>query len=201
MKVKSASYIGSAVKKEQYPLEGKPEIAFVGRSNVGKSSLINTLVNRRGLVKTSGTPGKTRMINFFDVNGELNMVDLPGYGYAAVSKSMKEEWAGLIEGYLKERQELQLVVQLIDIRHEPTVLDVQMYSWLQNSGVPYLLVATKADKIAKGKRINHLTSIKKKLALPSDSKVISFSSVSGEGKAEIWKVIMDSISDEINETS
>ena len=193
MKVKSASYIGSAVKKEQYPSEGKPEVAFVGRSNVGKSSLINTLVNRRGLVKTSGKPGKTRMINFFDVNGELNMVDLPGYGYAAVSKSMKEEWARLIEGYLKERQELQLVVQLIDIRHEPTVLDVQMYSWLQSSGVSYLLVATKADKIAKGKRMNHLTSIRKKLALPSDLKVISFSSVSGEGKAEIWKVIMDNI--------
>ena len=199
MKVKSASYIGSAVKKEQYPSEGKPEIAFVGRSNVGKSSLINTLVNRRGLVKTSGKPGKTRTINFFDINGTLNMVDLPGYGYAAVSKGMKEEWGGFIEKYLNERQELRLVIQLVDIRHEPTILDVQMYSWLQNSGVPYLLVATKADKIARGKRINHLTIIRKKLALPSGFKVISFSSVNGEGKAEIWNVIMDSISDELNE--
>jgi GTP-binding protein len=193
MKVKSASYIGSAVKRDQYPTEGKPEVAFVGRSNVGKSSLINNLVNRRGLVKTSGKPGKTRTINFFDVNGVLNMVDLPGYGYAAVSKGMKEEWGGFIEGYLREREELRLVIQLVDIRHEPTVLDIQMYSWLQSSGVPYLLVATKADKIAKGKRINHITSIRKKLMLPSNYKVIAFSSVNGEGKADIWQVIMDNI--------
>ena len=193
MKVKRASYIGSAVKKEQYPLDRKPEVAFVGRSNVGKSSLINTLVNRKGLVKTSGKPGKTRTINFFDVNGELNMVDLPGYGYAAVSGGMKEQWAGFIEEYLKEREELRLVIQLMDIRHEPTALDMQMHSWLQSSGIPYLLVATKADKIARGKWTKHLTDIRKKLALSSDFKVIPFSSANGEGKTDVWKVIMDHI--------
>ena len=193
MKVKSASYIGSAVKKEQYPLGGKPEVAFVGRSNVGKSSLIKTLVNRKGLVKTSGKPGKTRTINFFDVNGELNMVDLPGYGYAAVSGGIKEQWAGFIEEYLRKREELRLVIQLIDIRHEPTVLDVQMHSWLQSSGIPYLLVATKADKIARGKWAKHLSDIKKKLLLPTNFKIIPFSSANGEGKADVWKVIMDHI--------
>ena len=191
MKIKSASYIGSAVKKEQYPLEGKPEVAFVGRSNVGKSSLINTLVNRKGLVKTSSKPGKTCTINFFDVNDKLIMVDLPGYGYAAVSKGMKEQWGKFIEEYLYTREELRLVVQLTDIRHEPTALDVQMYSWLKSSGVSYLLVATKADKISRGQWAKHLAVIRKKIVLPSDEKVITFSSVSGEGKADIWKVIVD----------
>ncbi|KUO51573.1 MAG: GTP-binding protein [Desulfitibacter sp. BRH_c19] len=193
MKVKSATFITSAVKKDQYPVGGKPEIAFVGRSNVGKSSLINTLVNRRGLVKTSQRPGKTRLINFFDVNEEIHMVDLPGYGYAAVSGGMKEQWAGFIEEYLKEREDLRLVIQLIDIRHEPTDLDVQMHLWLQRFGIPNLLVATKADKISRGKYSKHLSDIKKKLLLASDTKIITFSAMNREGKEDVWKIIMDHI--------
>lgn len=193
MKVKSATFITSAVKKEQYPVGGKPEIAFVGRSNVGKSSLINTLVNRKGLVKTSQKPGKTRLINFFDINEKIHMVDLPGYGYAAVSGGMKEQWASFIEEYLKEREDLRLVIQLIDIRHEPTDLDVQMHLWLQRFGIPNLLVATKADKISRGKWSKHLSDIKKKLLLAADTNIITFSAINREGKEDVWKIIMDHI--------
>ncbi|MEW6622587.1 MAG: ribosome biogenesis GTP-binding protein YihA/YsxC [Bacillota bacterium] len=191
MKVTKAIYLCSAVKNEQYPAQGLPEIAFVGRSNVGKSSLINTLVNRKGLVKTSSKPGKTRTINFFEINDALNLVDLPGYGYAAVSHQIQALWASFVGEYLNKREELKGVIHLIDIRHEPTTLDVQMYEWLNKNGVPSLLVATKADKISKGQRSKHVKAIKTKLDVDSQRQVIAFSAITREGKMEIWSWIRE----------
>ncbi len=189
MKIKSAVFVGSAVKEEQYPEGSLPEIAFVGRSNVGKSSLINTLVNRKSLVKTSGKPGKTRTINFFEINESFRFVDLPGYGYAAVSGQTKREWASFIEEYLKKRQELRLVIQLVDLRHEPTALDKAMYDWLMHFQIPTILAATKIDKISKGQRAKHISIIRKKLSIGTDHILVPFSSVTREGKDELWSII------------
>jgi GTP-binding protein len=191
MKINKAVYEGSAVKKEQYPKGDLPEIAFVGRSNVGKSSLINSLVNRKNLVKTSSKPGKTRTINFFKINDNFRFVDLPGYGYAAVSSEIKEQWAVFIEEYLKDRDSLKLVIQLVDVRHEPTSLDIRMNDWLRHFNIPTLIVATKIDKISKNHRIKQLSIIRKKLSLSAVQKVIPFSAITKEGKMDIWKVISE----------
>ncbi len=185
MKIKSAIYFCSATGEHGYPESDFPEVAFVGRSNVGKSSLINTLVNRKNLVKTSSSPGKTRMINFFQINDNLFLVDLPGYGFARVSAETKQQWGGLIDHYLSTRNNLKGIVQLIDIRHEPTSQDLQMYQWLKAYDFPNLTVATKADKISKGARDKQLKAIRKKLNLPLKKPIMAFSAKTTEGKAEI----------------
>jgi len=175
----------SAVSKKQYPAEGLPEIALAGRSNVGKSSLINKTINRKNLARTSGKPGKTQTLNFYRINEEFFFVDLPGYGFAKVSQKVKDQWAKFIEEYLSEREELKGVIQIVDLRHPPTQDDVIMYEWLQHFQLPTLVVTTKADKISRGQWQKHLKQIKEKLKLAKDQPVVIFSAETGQGVEEV----------------
>ncbi|HAA37329.1 MAG TPA: YihA family ribosome biogenesis GTP-binding protein [Firmicutes bacterium] len=189
MKIKTAEFIISAVKEAQFPQTGLPEVAFVGRSNVGKSSLLNSLLNRKKLALTSSSPGKTRLINFFLINKSFYFVDLPGYGYARVSREMKRQWGEIIEDYLAQREPLKLVVQLVDVRHPPTADDLQMYQWLTYSNLPTVIVATKVDKITRGRWQKQLQQIRTGLGLGPQGPVIFYSSQTGQGKEELWRVI------------
>lgn len=184
MKIVSAEFILSAFSPRQYPEGNLPEVAFVGRSNVGKSSLINTLVNRKKLAKTSSRPGKTQAINFFVINDAFYLVDLPGYGFAKVSKEIKAQWGIMIEQYLAGRGQ-NLIVLLVDFRHPPTADDLEMYSWLKHFGKTTLVVATKADKISRGHWPKHLKVIKEKLQLQPEDQLITFSTETRQGKDEI----------------
>lgn len=185
MKITSAEFVLSVASPAQYPQDNLPELALVGRSNVGKSSLINKLVGRRALARTSSTPGKTRLLNFYRINNCWYWVDLPGYGFARVSKSMRGEWQKLIERYLKNRQTLRGVIQLMDIRHPPTADDIQMYQWLRYYELPTILVVTKADKISRGRWPQHLKVIRQALGLPSEQPLIIFSAETGVGVEEL----------------
>ena len=190
MKIRSSEIVVSAIKKEQYPSEGLPEIALVGRSNVGKSSATNALLNRRNFARTSQTPGKTRTINFYKINNEFYFVDLPGYGYAKVSKSEKDKWGVIMERYLQDRQELCAIFLLVDIRHEPTNDDVMMYEWIKHFGYNCVVIATKADKISRGQYQKHISIIRKKLQLEKDEKVIPLSSSKKTGVEDVWNEII-----------
>lgn len=181
----------SAVNKSQYPAEGIPEIALAGRSNVGKSSIINTLLNRRNFARTSQTPGKTRTINFYLINNEFYFVDLPGYGYAKIAKSEKEKWGGIMERYLESRQELCSILLLVDIRHEPTADDKLMYEWIKHFGYNCVVIATKADKISRGQYQKHISIIRKKLQMEISEKVIPVSSLKKTGVEELWEEIVN----------
>lgn len=194
MKITSAEYIISAADPSQFPPDGLPELALVGRSNVGKSSLINRLTGRRSLAKTSGTPGKTRLLNFYRINQTWYLVDLPGYGYARVSGQMRRQWRPLVEGYLSNRPQLRGVIQLIDIRHPPTADDRQMYAWLTHYRLPVILVATKADKIARGRWGQHLKIIEKELGLLPSAGLIPFSAKTGQGTEELAQEIVKILS-------
>ena len=185
MIVKSVEFLTSAVRKDQYPPEGVPEIAFAGRSNVGKSSLINLLTNRKKLAKVSQNPGKTRTINFFAVNGAFRIVDLPGYGYARVSKAEAEKWGPMMEEYLSSRPDLLKVVQLVDIRHAPSAQDRQMYEYLQYCGLDGLVVATKADKVSRGEAAKNIAVIRRDLKLKKGDRVIPVSALNKTGTEEI----------------
>ncbi|WP_296864040.1 ribosome biogenesis GTP-binding protein YihA/YsxC [Thermosyntropha sp.] len=189
IKVKKAEFKGSFVDLKQLPDEDNLEIALVGRSNVGKSSLINKVVNRKNLAKSSSTPGKTRTINFYMINDSWYFVDLPGYGFARVSKTERLKWNRMIEGYLSKRKQLKGVIQLLDIRHVPTENDVLMKDWLLHYEIPLLLVATKADKISKGARQKHLNQIRKALDLEPEDILLPFSAATGEGVGEILAAI------------
>ncbi|WP_434798136.1 ribosome biogenesis GTP-binding protein YihA/YsxC [Terrisporobacter vanillatitrophus] len=190
MKIRSSEIVVSAIKKDQYPDEGLPEIALVGRSNVGKSSATNALLNRRNFARTSQTPGKTRTINFYKINDEFYFVDLPGYGYAKVSKSEKDKWGVIMERYLQDRQELCAIFLLVDIRHEPTNDDVMMYEWIKHFGYNCVIIATKADKISRGQYQKHISIIRKKLQLEKDEKVIPLSSSKKTGVEDVWNEII-----------
>ncbi len=181
MIIKKADLVAVAVKKSQYPEDNKKEIAFAGRSNVGKSSLLNLLVNRKNLARVSGSPGKTRTINFYEINDEFRIVDLPGYGYAKVSKSVTEGWGDMIEAYLAGRQKLLKVVQLVDIRHTPSAQDVQMYEWLKHYGFDGIVVATKSDKISRNEMAKSISDIRKTLGLSPEDKVIPVSTLKRTG--------------------
>jgi len=183
--IKTSEFIISAVSKKQYPQEGLPEIALAGRSNVGKSSLINKVINRKNLARTSGKPGKTQTLNFYLINGNFYFVDLPGYGFAKVAAGIKEQWSKFIEEYLSQRDMLKGVIHIIDIRHTPTNDDIIMYDWLQHFGIPTLVAVTKGDKISRGQYPKHLKEIKEKMKLPKDQPTVIFSAVSGEGVTEI----------------
>ena len=170
------------------PENDKPEIAFAGKSNVGKSSLINALMNRKSYARISATPGKTQTINFYTINEEMYLVDLPGYGYAKVSEQEKIQWGKLIERYLQESKQLKAVFLLIDIRHEPSANDVVMYDWIVRQGFYPVIIATKADKIKRSQLQKHLKMIRTTLQLPAGTKVIPFSSVTKQGRDEIWEL-------------
>ena len=191
MKIRSTEMVVSAVNRNQYPTEGLLEIALVGRSNVGKSSTINTLLNRRNFARTSQTPGKTRTINFFLINNEFYFVDLPGYGYAKIAKSEKEKWGVIMERYLQDRNELCAIFLLVDIRHEPTNDDVMMYEWIKHFGYNCVVIATKADKISRGQYQKHFSIIRKKLQLEKDEKIIPISSLKKTGVEEVWNEIIN----------
>ena len=189
MKVTSAEFIKSAFAAEHWTTDGMPEIAFLGRSNVGKSSLLNSLLQRKGLARTSNTPGRTQCINFFAVNNSFYFVDLPGYGYAKVSKTMRAEWGVMAEEYLAERAELKLAVQLIDSRHAPTALDRQLHEWLVYHAKPRLVVATKTDKLSRNETLKNLREIEKEFG--ADSKIIGYSAQTGKGREEVWQQISE----------
>ena len=191
MKIRSSEMVVSAVNRNQYPAEGIPEIALVGRSNVGKSSTINTLLNRRNFARTSQTPGKTRTINFFLINNEFYFVDLPGYGYAKIVKSEKEKCGTIMERYLQDREELCAIFLLVDIRHEPTNDDVMMYEWIKHFGYNCVVIATKADKISRGQYQKHMSIIRKKLQLDKDEKIIPISSLKKTGVEDVWNEIVN----------
>ncbi|MFZ5942754.1 MAG: ribosome biogenesis GTP-binding protein YihA/YsxC [Bacillota bacterium] len=185
MIIKSSEFVISAVSKKQYPQLGVPEIALAGRSNVGKSSLINKVINRKNLARTSGKPGKTQTLNFYLINKEFFFVDLPGYGFAKVSVGVKEQWGKFIEEYLSGRDVLKGVIHIVDIRHSPSNDDVTMYDWLLHFDIPTLVVATKGDKISRGQYQKHLKEIRAKMNLPKEQQIVVFSAVTGEGVEEI----------------
>jgi len=191
MRAVQASFVCSALLPKDFPQDKRPEFAFVGRSNVGKSSLLNTLLHRKELARTSGKPGKTQTINFFDVDGECYFVDLPGYGYARVSKAVKEEWGRRMTDYLRDREALRMVALLVDARHEPSDSDLNMLEILEQSEKPTLIVATKFDKVKRSLRQKHIKIVREGLGLDTDALVIPFSSVTAEGVREIWEVIRD----------
>ncbi len=190
MIITSAEFVTSAVKPAQYPPTDFPEIAFAGRSNVGKSSLINTLVNRRHLVKTSSTPGRTQLINFFLINQTLSLVDLPGYGYAKVPQAVKKQWGPMVETYIANRACLQAMVLLIDARRVPVEEELRFIDWLRHYQIRMIPVLTKADKLSKNERIKQRAAAARILLLPADE-LILFSTKTRLGKEELWRRITD----------
>ncbi|MDA0708943.1 MAG: ribosome biogenesis GTP-binding protein YihA/YsxC [bacterium] len=193
MNIRSADFLTSVGFLSQLPTDGRTEIAFSGRSNVGKSSLLNRLLNRKKLVKTSRTPGKTRTLNFFTVNEAFYMVDLPGYGYAKRSMSEREQWGQLIESYVLDRPVLKGYVQLIDARHAPTDDDLTMIEWLLKSERRFVIVATKADKLSNPKLQASMTRIKRVLSWQGEFDVLPFSAVTGRGRDELWQWIEETL--------
>lgn len=189
MKINKSELEAIAVKPRQYPPENLPEIAFAGRSNVGKSSLLNNLTGRKKLAHVSGNPGKTRTINFYKINDNFRIVDLPGYGYAKLSKSMTEGWAEMMEAYISGRKNLRKVIQLVDIRHEPSKLDIQMYDYLRYYGLDGIVVATKADKISSNQKQKSLNIIRKTLNMNKEDVIIPISSLKKTGTENLIKEI------------
>lgn len=178
-----------AVKPSQYPKEGLVEIAFAGRSNVGKSSLLNLLTSRKNLARVSGAPGKTRTINFYRINDSFRIVDLPGYGYAKISRKVADQWGDMMEMYLENRHDLKKVIQLVDVRHEPTSLDKQMYEYLQYFGLDGIVVATKMDKVSGNELRKNISNIRKSLNLRGDDVIIPISSLKRQGQDKLLEVI------------
>ena len=189
MKIKSANFVTSATKHSQYPPADLPEIAFAGRSNVGKSSLINTLVNRKHLVKTSATPGRTQLINFFNINDSIGFVDLPGYGYARVPASVRKKWGPMIETYLSKRETLKGIVVIMDIRRTPGTEESDLLLWLEHFNIARILVITKADKLSKNKRMKQINHIIQTLGVAKEE-VILFSAKTRLGKDAVWEAIL-----------
>ena len=177
------------------PDNNLPEIAFAGKSNVGKSSLINGLLNRKALARTSSSPGKTQTINFYNINKELYFVDLPGYGYAKVSKEIRDKWGRMIDRYLHSSKQLRTVFLLVDIRHAPGENDKTMYNWIVSSGYKPIIICTKLDKIKRSQQAKNVKLIKDTLNLESGTKIIPFSAVSKQGKEDIWSFIQEAIAD------
>ncbi len=189
MKVTSSDIVISAVKPEQYPQTTLPEFALAGRSNVGKSSFINKMLNRKGLARISSKPGKTQTLNFYLINDVLHFVDVPGYGYAKVSKKEREAWGKMIETYFTTRTQLKAVMLIVDLRHPPTADDRLMYDFLKHYEIPCIVIATKADKIPKGKWQKHLKVTREELELEKTDHLVLFSSETGLGKDEAWRTI------------
>lgn len=190
MKVTSAEFLKSAFKEADWPKDTQPEVAFLGRSNVGKSSLINSLLSVRGLARTSSTPGRTQSLNFFVVNNQFKFVDLPGFGYARVPKNIKSTWGEMATTYLANRRQLVLSIHIVDSRHEPTKQDLQLHEWLEHSNKPRLIVATKSDKLSHNELRKNLHHIARVL---DDDSVMAYSAKSGRGRDELWRAIKSAI--------
>ena len=190
MKVVTAEFLKSAFAEADWPRDSKPEIAFLGRSNVGKSSLINSLLAVRGLARTSSTPGRTQSLNFFDINNKFRFVDLPGFGYAKVPKEIKSTWGEMATTYLAKRRQLVLSIHIVDSRHEPTKQDLQLHDWLEESNKPRLVVATKSDKLSNNELRKNLGHIARVL---NDDSVMAYSAKSGRGREELWRAIKSAI--------
>ncbi len=186
MKVTSTEFLKSSFTDQDWATGNLPEIAFMGRSNVGKSSLINSLLGVRGLARTSSTPGRTQALNFFLINNKFRFVDLPGFGYARVPKAIKSTWGEMVSSYLAKRSQLVLSIHIVDSRHEPTKLDLQLHEWLEHSAKPRLIVATKSDKLSN----NELKiSLGRAKGVFSDDRVVAFSAKTGTGRDEVWRTI------------
>ena len=188
MLIRSATFVKSAVRPVDYPVSDLPEIAFAGRSNVGKSTMINTLVNRKGLVKTSRTPGRTQLLNFFNINDTFMLVDLPGYGFAKVPLAVKKSWGSMVQDYLKQRTNLKAVVLLFDIRRVPQGEDLQLLDWLEEWQIPTIPVLTKLDKVSKNNRRKQITPILEATGLSAEDFSL-FSALSKEGRDDVWSRI------------
>ncbi|HEX8136882.1 MAG TPA: ribosome biogenesis GTP-binding protein YihA/YsxC [Pyrinomonadaceae bacterium] len=186
MKITSAEFIKSAFSETDWPRESVPEVAFLGRSNVGKSSLINSLVGVRGLARTSGTPGRTQALNFFLINKRFRFVDLPGYGYARVPRNIRLAWGEMASNYLAKRRELVLSIQIVDSRHEPTTLDLQLSEWLVANAKPRVVVATKSDKLSQNELRKSLERVRERM---DAERVIAYSATRGRGRDEVWRTI------------
>lgn len=189
MKINKAEILISGVRQEHYPKDQLPEIALAGRSNVGKSSFINRMIQRKNLVRTSGKPGKTQTLNFYKINEAFYFVDVPGYGYAQVPKAERDKWGKMMEEYFQSRETLKVVVLLTDIRHKPTKDDLQMYDYLKYFDLPVLIIATKIDKVPKGKQGKHLKQTKESFNLDPDDHIVPFSSETGAGKDKAWGIL------------
>lgn len=195
MNINQAEFIISAVQPHQYPEDALPEIALAGRSNVGKSSLINKMIQRKNLARTSSQPGKTQQLNYYRINERIYFVDFPGYGYAKVSKVQRQQWGDMIERYIREREPLKMLLLIIDVRHPPSKDDCLMYNWLKHYDIPVCLVVTKADKIPRSKWDKHVKIIKTALEADPRDPVVLFSSETGLGREQLWDVILKSIED------
>lgn len=189
MKVNNVELVISAVRPDQYPEDGLPEFALAGRSNVGKSSFINKMIGRKSMARTSSKPGKTQTLNFYKIEEKLFYVDVPGYGYAKVSKSEREAWGKMIERYITDREPLRAVIQIVDLRHPPSNDDVAMYDFMKHFDIPCIIIATKADKIPKGKWDKHKKIVRDTLDMDKTDPLIVFSSDTGLGFDEAWKEI------------
>ena len=192
MKVTSAEFLKSGFKTADWPRGALLEVAFMGRSNVGKSSLINSLLAVRGLARTSSTPGRTQSLNFFLINERFRFVDLPGFGYARVPKAIKSTWGEMVTSYLAKRAQLVLSIHIVDSRHEPTELDLQLHEWLEHSAKPRLIVATKSDKLSNNELKASLGRIK---LMFSKDRVVAFSAKTGRGREEVWRAIESALAD------
>jgi len=190
MRITSAKFITSAFKETDWPRDKRPEIAFLGRSNVGKSSFINSLLGVRGLARTSSTPGRTQALNFFLIDEKFWFVDLPGYGYARAPKDVKAQWSAAATDYLEKRVQLALSVHLIDARHEPTARDLQLHEWLTHHHKPHVIVATKSDKLSNNELMRNIAHAKQKMSTPD---ILQYSAVTGHGRNEVWRAIADAL--------
>jgi GTP-binding protein len=186
MKITSAEFIKSAFEEEHWPHDERPEIAFLGRSNVGKSSLINSLLGVKGLARTSSTPGRTQSLNFFLINNRFRFVDLPGYGYARVPKAIRASWGDMATNYLAKRSQLMLSIQIVDSRHEPTTLDLQLNEWLAAHAKPRIVVATKSDKLSNNELRKNFERVRR---LIDAEQIIAYSAVTGQGREKVWRAI------------
>ena len=192
MKITSAEFLKSSFQPADWPPGALPEIAFMGRSNVGKSSLINSLLSVRGLARTSSTPGRTQSLNFFLINARFRFVDLPGFGYARVPKAIKSGWGEMVTSYLAKRQQLVLSIHIVDSRHEPTKLDLQLHEWLEHSARPRLIVATKSDKLSNNELKASLGRVQSVFGM---DRVVAFSARTGRGGNEVWRAIESALAD------
>lgn len=190
MKITSTEFIKSAYKPADWPHDAVPEIAFLGRSNVGKSSLLNSLLGVRGLARTSSTPGRTQALNFFLINKSFRFVDLPGYGYAKAPKALRAEWSAAAEEYLAKREQLVLSIHIVDSRHEPSKQDLQLHEWLQHNHKPHLIVITKSDKLSRNELAQ---SVKRAVRIFQDTDLITYSSTKRQGREQLWSAIEKSL--------